>query len=776
MSTIFDKIKNNDVIAHLEKKDGRFVVQDSLSLALTVGTLYSQKPQRLCVVSSNLYSAQQVYESLVSLLGEEHVLFFPQDEVLRLDVEAYSKEMLAQRLYVLGKCLENKSAILVCHVASLTRYLPEKKLFEKNSLHFEVGKSYSIDGIIRKLIALSFTRVNKIDQSLQFALRGDILDIFPINQDNPIRIEFFDDEIESIRFFSMNDQLSIKNIDKVDIYPATDLLLDDEDKNNVASLLEAELVKCKDKIPYDAYLNLDQRIRNDIDEIVNEGIREKDYKYYSFIYKHKCNILDYFNPDLTIVYDKEKCDNSYEFLISQSYLYYSELCKAGLALSSYNLFDDYLESLEHSHRNLVTHSTYEGDNDVELGIRAVTNVAPNIMKSIDIINEYIDEGKKVIVCLDDVQYETYKLYLDDANEKYEEILFSGFPSSSLALCHYKLSDGFELIKEKIIYLSAKEIFGYKPSVSKFLHRYKQAKVIKSYEELEIGDYVVHEESGIGRFEGIVTLKTLDVHKDFLKIHYAGSDVLYVPLEQFKLVRKFVSKEGAVPKINKLNGTDWARTKNRIKDKINNLAERLLLLYAQRNAELGFAFKEDDEFQKAFEKAFPFPLTDDQEKAVEDIKKDMMSPHPMDRLLCGDVGFGKTEVAFRAAFKAILSGAQVALLCPTTLLARQHYERALERFSLFGVRIAMFSRFVPLSEQKKLMQDIKDEKVHLIIGTHRLLSKEIVIPKLKLLIVDEEQRFGVEHKERIKEVARGIDVLTLSATPIPRTLQMSLLGI
>ena len=325
-------------------------------------------------------------------------------------------------------------------------------------------------------------------------------------------------------------------------------------------------------------------------------------------------------------------------------------------------------------------------------------------------------------------------------------------------------------------MSSKEIFGYKPSISKFLHRYKQAKVIKSYEELEIGDYVVHEESGIGRFEGIVTLKTLDVHKDFLKIHYAGSDVLYVPLEQFKLVRKFVSKEGAVPKINKLNGTDWARTKNRIKDKINNLAERLLLLYAQRNAELGFAFKEDDEFQKAFERAFPFPLTEDQEKAVEEIKKDMMSPHPMDRLLCGDVGFGKTEVAFRAAFKAILSGAQVALLCPTTLLARQHYERALERFSLYGVRISMFSRFVPLSEQKRMMQDIKEGKVHLIIGTHRLLSKEIVIPNLKLLIVDEEQRFGVEHKERIKEVAHGIDVLTLSATPIPRTLQMSLLGI
>lgn len=776
MDTIFNKIQNNDFIAHLEQKDGRFVVHDSLSLALSVGALFTKKPQRLCVVASNLYGAQQVYEVLVSLLGEENVLFFPQDEVLRLDVEAYSKEMLAQRLYVLEKSLKKKNAILVCHVASLTRFLPSKELFENRSLHFEVGKSYNIQDIIHKLNDLSFTRVNKIDQSLQFALRGDILDIYPINEDNPIRIEFFDDEVESIRFFNIMDQLSISSLDKVSIYPASDLLLDDESKNNISSALENELAKCKDKISYDSYLNLQKRIKNDIDSIINEGISEKDYKYYSFIYKHKCNILDYFNPDLTIVYDKEKCDDSYQFLISQTYLYYEELCKAGLALSSYNLFDDYLESLEHSKNNLVTHSNYESDKDIELGIRSVTSIAPSIMKSIDMIHEYIEEGIKVIVCLDTTQFDTYKIYLDDANEKYQVINFNEFPSSSLALTHYKLSDGFELIKEKIVYLSGKEVFGYKPSVSKFLHRFKQAKAIKSYEELEYGDYVVHEENGIGRFEGIVTLKTLDVHKDFLKIHYEGTDILYVPLEQFKLVRKFVSKEGAVPRINKLNGSDWARTKNRIKDKINNLAERLLRLYAQRNAELGFAFKEDDEFQKAFERAFPFPLTEDQEKAVEEIKKDMMSPHPMDRLLCGDVGFGKTEVAFRAAFKAILSGAQVALLCPTTLLARQHYERALERFSLFGVRIAMFSRFVPLSEQKKMIQDIKDEKIHLIIGTHRLLSKDIVIPSLKLLIVDEEQRFGVEHKERIKEVARGIDVLTLTATPIPRTLQMSLLGI
>ncbi len=301
-------------------------------------------------------------------------------------------------------------------------------------------------------------------------------------------------------------------------------------------------------------------------------------------------------------------------------------------------------------------------------------------------------------------------------------------------------------------------------------------VLKSYEDLKPGDYVVHEYNGIGQFVDIKTIEVEGIHRDFLHIAYAGNEFLYVPLEQFRLVRKYAGREGAVPKLSHLSSKDWEKRKSTIKNRVNELADRLLNLYRERASLQGFAFPEDDELQAQFENEFPFELTADQKAAVAEIKGDMEKPEIMDRLLCGDVGFGKTEVAFRAAFKAILAGKQVAILCPTTLLARQHFEVATQRFEQYGVRMALFSRLVPEKEQNINIGRISKGEIDLIIGTHRLLSKEIRFKDLGLLIVDEEQRFGVEQKERIKEVASSIDVLTLSATPIPRTLQMSLVGI
>ena len=775
METILERLKNSKATTHLLEGSGRFVVQDALSLSLLVASSYIKKPQKMCVVCENLYNAQQVYEQLINLIGEENTLFFPQDEVARIDIEAYSKEMLGQRLYVLDKALEDKPRILICHVASLSRYLPEIELFKNNTITFRVGESYDIKKITRLLLNQGFVKVSKIDSSLQFSLRGDILDIFPINYENPIRIEFFDDEIESIRFFDVSDQLSYENLDKAIIFPASDLLIGEGFQGKTREILESKLHESRDGLDYDSYLELEKRIYRDIDSIEENGINENYYKYYSFFIENKVNILDYFNPELTLIYKKEECDQSFEFLQEQTYTYCRELYKIGHALKKYSFFDDYISSLQHAKKIVNIYTQYYDQNDIELRIRAIPEVASNVSKSIENILKYIEEGKKVIICLTKEQIDAYKEYLVSYDMDFEMVSNNQIPVKNIGISVSSLSEGFELIDENIIYLSAREIFGYKQHISKFLHRYKSAKALKSYNELERGDYVVHEECGIGQFEEIITMEVSGVHKDFLKIKYSGKGVLYVPLEQFKLVRKYVSKEGAVPKLSTIGGTDWAKTKLKIKQRVNELADRLLALYAERNSIPGYACKKDDEFQDAFEKAFPFALTEDQIKAVNDIKRDMESTHPMDRLLCGDVGFGKTEVAFRAAFKAILSGGQVALLCPTTLLARQHYERAIERFSLFGVRIAMFSRFVPDSIQKQQIEEIKEGKIHLIIGTHRLLSKDIQIPNLRLLIIDEEQRFGVEHKEKIKEISKNIDALTLTATPIPRTLQMSLLG-
>ena len=774
MQTIFERLKTSKPTTHLLKKEGRFVVQDPLSCSLLIGSAFMKQPQKICVVAPNLYSAQQIYEQLINLVGEENTLFYPQDEVIRFDSEAYSKEMLSQRLYVMEKALEDKPRILVAHAASVTRYLPKVELFEENVISFEVGQKIDVKEVIKRLSSQSFARVNKIDGSLQYALRGDILDIFPINMDNPIRIDMFDDEIESIRIFDINDQLSKEEINKVKIYPASDLIKEEGFSDEISTILIEEVKKCKEYLSFDLYKELEKNIMRDIDNINTVGLNENHYKYYSLFVSEKVNILDYFSPELTFTYDWNKVKDSYDFLVSQSYAYYSELFKNGKALRKYNFFDDLIDALQHSKCVINSYSNTIDSNDIEIKIRAIPEVASNVLKSIENIQKYQENNKKVVICLLDNQYETYKNYLDDFDVQYEEISPNQIPKG-IGITNFKLLEGFELIEENVIYLSPRELFGYRTHVSKFLTRYKSAKVLKSYEELEKGDYVVHEECGIGQFEEICTMLVQGVHKDFLKIKYANAGVLYVPLEQFRLVRKYVSKEGAVPKINKIGGTEWEKTKQRIKQRVNDLADRLIELYAIRNSTPGFAFKEDDEFQNAFEKAFPYALTSDQLKAVEEIKKDMEAPYPMDRLLCGDVGFGKTEVAFRAAFKAILSGTQVALLCPTTLLARQHYEKAIERFSLFGVKIAMFSRFVPESIQKIQIEEIGKGNVHLIIGTHRLLSKDIYIPNLKLLIIDEEQRFGVEHKEKIKELTKNIDCLTLTATPIPRTLQMSLLG-
>ena len=775
MLNLFKKIEDSDFTTHLLNGDGRFVVFDSLSMALAISSAFRKKEQRILVNCPNLYAAQEVYEHLINLLGDDKLLFFPQDEIVRIDVNAYSKEMLSQRLFVMEESLKLENKVLICHSASLTRFLPDVKQFESLVISLEVNKEYPIKEIVNKLIDQGYIRVNKIDGPLQFALRGDILDIYPIDCDRPTRIEFFDDQVESIRKFDIATQLSDEEISSISIYPASDIILSKEEKETLCKILIEKVQSYRSELDYEAYQRLEERINKDIELIKENQITEGLYKYLSLLNNKPINIADYFIPELTICFDKDKCFSSFDFLNEQSYAYFSELYKDGYALKNYLFFMDLSDALSKCKNVKYTYSFYVDKNDIELPIRSIPEVAPNVFQAIENIKNYIENGKQVIVCLQD-QYDSFKEYLREFDVKFEEITSEISLENPLCIVNFDLREGIELYKENQIFLSKKEIYGYRIKVSRFLRRYRNAKILKSYEELNPGDYVVHEECGIGQFDEIVNLEVQGIYKDFLKIKYAGTGVLYVPLEQFKLVRKYVSKEGAVPKLNKLGGTEWEKTKAKIKNRVNDLAERLIKLYAERNSTPGFSCKEDDELQIAFEKAFPYVLTEDQEKAVAEIKKDLESPHPMDRLLCGDVGFGKTEVAFRAAFKVILSGGQVSLLCPTTLLCRQHYQRAIERFSLFGVKIAQFSRFVPASVQKKQIEEIKEGKIHLIIGTHRLLSKEIVIPNLRLLIVDEEQRFGVEHKERIKEVSKNIDVLTLSATPIPRTLQMSLLGI
>lgn len=765
--SLLDLIYNDDSINKLNNHEGRLVINNTLACSYLVSGIFLKKQKNILLVASSMYNAQILYEQIASLVGEDNCLLFPVDEIYHQTNYSYSKEMLSQRLYVMDKCLDNKKRILISHVEGVTRFLPNPELYKLNTLFLEKNKSYNLNNLVNSLINMGFTRVNKIDQSLQFALRGDILDIFPINLDKPIRIEFFDDEIESIRYFEIESQTSIEEIDNIKIFPATDLLIEDFNygKENILNKLNIDLKRLK----IEEREKLINKVNEDLINMENGSFDENYYSYFHYFQKEIFNIVSYFKSDLTLIYQKEEVDKYIEIQKEENNESINELFLNGLSLYDKN----YSLSFENALHDYLYSYGYELDeNDYSLLINNIPFVSNNILSSLNLINEYSKKGYKIVICLKD-NFDKYAEFLKNNNVEFD-IIDNDLPNN-IGLYKYDLNIGF-IYKDKVLFLSKKEIFNYKQNLNIFSSRYKKATILNSYDELSVDDYVVHEENGIGQYKGIVNLTANGITSDYLKVLYANNQYLYIPLEKFSRIRKYVSKEGSVPRLSKLGGKDWANVKEKIKNQVNFLADRLLALYAEREITPGISFKEDDEFQKEFEDAFPYQMTRDQQKALEEIKLDMEKPTPMDRLLCGDVGFGKTEVAFRAAFKAILSNKQVALLCPTTILAKQHYDVANSRFSLFGVNIALFSRFVPAKIQNENIKLIKEGKIHLIIGTHRLLSKDIEIPNLGLLIVDEEQRFGVEHKERIKEISKNVDVLTLTATPIPRTLQMSLLGI
>ena len=774
---LFEKLKRNSVTPLLQRRTGHFVVDDNNGIALLVASNYRLNKGSYLLVASNLFKAQKIYSSLVSFLSKDDVLLFPSDELIRAETIAQSKEMSAHRLYVLDEILKRKDVIVVANLSSALRFLPNPELFKKQTFTLKVGGHYNILDIKKKLISDGYSLVNKIDQSLQFALRGDVLDIFSVNNDNPVRIEFFDDEIESIRYFDIAKQVSIKTIDNVTILPATDILLSDEEKAKGSEKLYASLEKEQDVLSYTDF----EKIRDTVDELafqISEGIiDEKLYKYYGFLTENHYSIFDYCNDFTKVLVDLPAINSSFNILQNDSHMYLSELYESGKALPRLEIYQD-LNRLVNVNGCITTSSLIDSPYAIAYPLKSIPFQASKANDAINIIQSYLNDQYQIVLALNNKEHIfTIEQLLDFHHIKYQLVDQFNLPKEGkVGISLINLNSGFALTEEKIAYLTGAELFNEKIRTARFDNRFREATILRSYEELEPGDYVVHEYQGIGQFIALQTLEIEGIHKDYLKIAYWGNEFLYVPLAQFQLVRKYLGKEGMTPRLNHLHSKDWENTKKKVKVRVNDLAERLMQLYVERSKLKGFAFQEDDEFQEAFENEFEYPLTRDQEKALAEIKRDMEASYPMDRLLCGDVGFGKTEVAFRAAFKAILSGKQVAILCPTTLLARQHYELALKRFANFDVNIAVFSRLITTKDQKKFIQMVEDGKAHLIIGTHRLLSKNIHFKELGLLIVDEEQRFGVEQKERIKELKKDVDVLTMSATPIPRTLQISLIGV
>ena len=741
--------------------DKDVLVSSPEALAMLAALSFNDVPRKMFFLFPTIYEAEKFYQFLGDYVNEDECYFFPYDEIFRTSAIGVSPEMNEERLLALSSIFSDKPSILVSHVSSATMRILPKERYQRNILSFKKGDFTNLSDPLKRIAAIGYTLVDRVSQAGQFAHRGGIVDIFDPAYPDPARIEFFGDEIEDIRFFKANDELSYRHADELKIHPSSLFLISDaekeEGKKNILSSL-SQVEASLDRLSYD---DLKERMRNLAVDSERGYLSAIDQRFYPFFHPEESCLLDYLDSYCLYSYFPKSCLESQRDILKKEKAYFSKSTRSGLSLKEERVYCENRLDLTHYHQaNYV-----EGESFL---LRENSYRALSYAESDRMILQYLQEGDKVRIVLPEPNLSNFQNFLSEKG-----IAYSLFPKHTfLMLIEGKLTHGFEIPEEKHVYLSAKEIYGVSDQKSRFLSRYKESKIIRRYEDLKEGDYVVHEIHGVGKYVGVTTVDGLE----YLKILYADDAIFYLPLSQYRLIRKYASREGYAPSLDKIGGSTWSRKKARIRSKISYLADQLLSLYSERKARVGFSFPSEKELEDAFFRTFPYPYTHSQLAAMDDVKKDMESPYPMDRLIAGDVGFGKTEIAFYAAFKAILAHKQVAFLCPTTILCDQHFKVAKARLSTFGVRICCFSRFVSKKEQDANIEKIKKGEIDLVIGTHRLLSDDIVFKDLGLLIIDEEQKFGVAHKEKIKEKAKNIDCLTLTATPIPRTMQMSLLNV
>ena len=772
MDCLDNILKQNLAFKALLNGKGNIVVNDVSDEALLLTSAFLKLKRNIVVVKANQYEANMLYQK-VMLLNEKDVSLFAVDESYRIEALAASPELLGQRIDTMYQLTKNEPRILITHSQAIIRHLPTKQLFIDNCLKIKVGMQIDIYDLKASLLKSGYQSAIRVDQPFYFSKRGGVIDVFSIQYENPIRIEFFDDEIESIRFYNQNTQRTIENIDEITILPASDILYDDQEVTKVISKindLRDSQVEILDELYLEDFLN---KVSIDQENLRNHDTSFSMYSYYN-LFNQTTSIGDYLDNPLIILSNSQDINFAYKNYLEENFYYYQELINVGKSVKGLNLFRDLYEVTDKATIEFKSFATDE--KDVIFNGRTIMIDSQDEKMLISQIRSYLKLSTVIIALDDERQIRLISELLNRHELLYTMLDNSGEFYPGLNLVIDKIGFGFELVDENIVVISSNELFKTKNVKKPKYFKYKNAKVLKDYQELEVGDYVVHDNYGIGQYLGIKTLEVQGVHRDYLYVAYAGDDTLYIPVEQFNLVRKYSSSEGKVPKINKLGSSQWQKAKAKARNKVDDIADKLIEIYAARMNQTGYAFPVDNEMQLEFENAFGYELTEDQVRSVKEIKEDMEKPQPMDRLLCGDVGFGKTEVALRAVFKAILGNKQVAFLCPTTILSMQHYKTMLDRFENFPVKVALLNRFTSTKQKNQILKDLKEGNIDLLVGTHRILSKDVEFKDIGLLCIDEEQRFGVKQKEKIKEYRKTIDVLTLSATPIPRTLQMSLMGI
>ena len=751
--------------------------QNLTTRALEIYNEYKQSNKTVVVLSQSKAEAEELFTILNDF--EEETYIYPEIDILKRHTSK-SNDLVQNSIKVLENLVNNIHSIIIIPIEAIYRTVKNPSDFKNNSFEISDDTIISFDELQSKLVNMGYRRVESVDVVGEFSKRGSIVDIFSPLNEKPIRLDFFDDELDSMRTFDEITQRSLDKINSTVIYPTSDFFLTSEEKDLV---VEKILAKLNDKKIQedDNYQEISTYLKEKIEIYRATGDFSDLESFSNLIYENSFSIVDYLTEDTIIFYDNyhkiiEKIEGLREYFLTslkemnRSYIYQDVI--DNIAFEKIQNLDTrkyYLSTLK------LNDKLIEKNYNLDIIDLAYYSSEEYLAKE---IKEKITDNYKVIISLNTQKQRDYieKVLFD--NYFYDDIYY-GVKEGKIFIDVNKYHlKGLEDRKNKIFLLTPRELFTEEERKKRRVKfKYTNSEKIRNYQELNVGDYIVHVSHGIGLYEGIENVEVGGVYKDFLKIVYDGGDIIYVDINNMNYIQKYTaSTDNRKPALNKLGTKNWQKTKNKVRKEIEDISEDLIKLYIKRELSSGYAYSFDGSMQAEFEADFTYVPTDDQVKATEEIKRDMEKERPMDRLLCGDVGFGKTEVAMRVAFKAITDNKQVAVLVPTTLLAEQHYDNFVSRFANFPVNIEVVSRFKSAKDITEICKKLEEGKIDIIVGTHKLLNDKFKYRDLGLLIIDEEQRFGVKHKEKIKHLKNTVDVLTLSATPIPRTLHMSLIGI
>ena len=780
MNTILGELGRNpkfiELLKNIENKQSPVVISGLNDMGMVQTEVavneFGKKP--ICILTYNEIQAKKIYDDIKYFTND--VVIFPKKEVVTYDYIAESKDIPYQRIETLNKMQSKKNLIVITTIEAAMQKLPTHNMLYKDEIKLKVGDTYKLEELKQKLIKLGYARYDLIEGRGQFSVRGGIVDI-ATNDKIGIRIEFWGDDIDSIREFNIETQRSIKTIEKVTIYPAHEYILE----RKVEEICKKIEEKYKNK----------SAIQEDIEQIQEGNYISKIDKYFDCFYENQETILDYLNSNYVIFIDEiNKIRTRSKNIKEDRKVLENALTEKEKQIPEAIINELKIEEIEDNLNEKQLVYVEKQDSKIEIeGIKYSFNYRDiNYYKSetqvfLEDLYKYVNEKKTVYILVDNKEKaQKLKKLLEEKEiickieEKLNQTIIVKSRENIVTISIGKISSGFENYEINQVVISANELINGEKKKRKVMHTaFKEGEKVV-FDDLKIGDYVVHGKYGIGIYIGVNTIKADGTIKDYIKIKYKNDDILYIPTTDLDSIRKYVGGDKLKPKINKLGSKEWETTKAKVKNNLREVAKELIELYAKREKIQGYSFSKDTPWQKEFEDKFPYQETDDQLRCIEEIKKDMESSKPMDRLLCGDVGYGKTEVAMRAAFKAATDGKQVAYLAPTTVLAEQQYQEFKERMKDYPVRIEILNRFKTKKYQNEVIKKLKLGEIDILIGTHRILSKDVEFKDLGLLIIDEEHRFGVKDKEKIKQYKASVDVLTMTATPIPRTMHMSIVGI